>query len=374
MLVERVGLRWKRYLQKRLVIRTGCLACRAQVVRCDPSNQQCQRNSSTDWASNRNQARHPAHNHGDPDFRTTSSLIILSLNKSWSDSLREQESLHFYCVITVKELSGFLNTQFWQRLLPQATHSDTAIKHAVAASGASHEYALRRQASRNSAETNGLLPFSLRQCNKAIHSLLRPNTRLKQGDLMRALTASVLFASFESLTGNKEGAIPHVIHSRRLVEQLKTSQSSPNRSHDFPVVLEACYDSTTQRCLCTVPGLGVSVLLPKDRSRHERRLRQPRQSHMSHASHTSADNESHRVYRSLRSPFWTSCSTHVIFLQIGSYHWITLASLIFALILLFSENQPCDPTRRIITTLLSRSWHITNFKLAASFMKTNQKA
>jgi hypothetical protein len=105
-------------------------------------------------------------------------------------------------MISAPELSGFLDTKFWQQLLPQATYLDPAIRHAVAAIGASHEYALRKQASRFNAETDGLLPFALRQCNKAINYLLRPSYKCSQGDLMRALTACVLFASFESLSGN----------------------------------------------------------------------------------------------------------------------------------------------------------------------------
>jgi hypothetical protein len=159
------------------------------------------------------------------------------MNVSWQGTLREKESLHFYCVISAPELSGFLDTKFWQQLLPQATHWDEGIKHAVAAIGASHEYALRRQASRLNSETDGLLPFALRQCNKAINNLLRPNKKMSQSDLLRALTASVLFASFESLSGNREGAVPHVVHSRRLVEQHKRNFENATKPSDFPVDL-----------------------------------------------------------------------------------------------------------------------------------------
>ena len=52
---------------------------------------------------------------------------------------------------------------------------------------------------------------------------MRPTKNMSQHDMMRALTASILFASFESLSGNTEGATPHVVHSRRLLEQYKSN-------------------------------------------------------------------------------------------------------------------------------------------------------
>ena len=168
---------------------------------------------------------------------------VQSLDITWDGTLREKQSLHFYCVISAPELSGYLDIKFWQRLLPQATQLDQAIKHAVAAIGASHEHQLRKQASRHNSETDGLHPFAIRQCNKAIKDLIRPSTsnKMSQHELMRALTASILFASFESLSGNREGAVPHVVYSRRLLEQYKSNLRDFNGSHrsdSFPVDLD----------------------------------------------------------------------------------------------------------------------------------------
>ena len=222
-----------------LVIRTGCLTCRAQGIKCDPGNSQCQQYSSTKWISNRRvNRRQYTLDRADWDTSSTDRPKIYTMNVSWRGTVREKESLHFFVVISAPELSGFLDTKFWQQLLPQATHRDEGIKHAVAAIGASHEYALRRQASRHNSETDGLVPFALRQCNKAINNLLRPNKKMSQGDLLRALTASVLFASFESLSGNREGAVPHVVHSRRLVEQHNKSFKNSTKPSDFPVDLD----------------------------------------------------------------------------------------------------------------------------------------
>ena len=124
-------------------------------------------------------------------------------------------------------------------LLLQTTHSDHAIKHAVAAIGASHEHQLRKQAARDNADTDGLRLFAIRQCNKAIKDLVKTTKDLDHHDLMRALTASVLFACFESLSGDKEGATPHIVYSRLLLEQQKDYKNriESQQLDDFPVRL-----------------------------------------------------------------------------------------------------------------------------------------
>ena len=164
-----------------------------------------------------------------------------SVSVVWEGTLRERQSLHFFCVITAPELSGYLDGSFWRYLVLQASQHDAAIRHAVAAIGASHEYLLRKQAYRYNAETDALHPFALRQCNKAIKNLVKPTKGMTDTDIMRALTASILFFAFESLNGNRDAAIPHVIHSKRLVEQhARLLRHRPNRRRYkcYPVDIE----------------------------------------------------------------------------------------------------------------------------------------
>ncbi|KAK3701870.1 hypothetical protein LTR37_015181 [Vermiconidia calcicola] len=59
---------------------------------------------------------------------------------------------------------------------------------------------------------------------------------------MRALTAYILFAAFESLSGNRDGAVPHVVHSRKLVEQYRKTdddrRAQPDQLDAFPIGLD----------------------------------------------------------------------------------------------------------------------------------------
>lgn len=123
---------------------------------------------------------------------------------------------------------------FWQEVLLQTTHDDPAIKHAVAAIGAAHEYKLRRQAAKFNLETDGLHAFALRQVNKAIKALVQPAQGTRQG-LLRAVTASILFACFESLSSGREAAVPHVVHATRILKQLKQTKEDKRGKTPYPV-------------------------------------------------------------------------------------------------------------------------------------------
>lgn len=227
--------------EQRLVIRTGCLACRARGVRCDPNNGGCQRSTSTEWRSNRSLVQ-KGQRTDLPDAKSAAaSLRTMRMHLAWEGTSRERQSLHFFSIITAPELSGLLDARFWQLLILQATLADQAIFHAVAAIGAIHEHRHRKQTSQASAETNGLHLFALKQCNKAITKLVSSGKKTARYDSMRTVTASVLFACFESLSGNETGATTHVVHSKRLLRQHDIQRHAGARCkhlESFPVDME----------------------------------------------------------------------------------------------------------------------------------------
>lgn len=157
-----------------------------------------------------------------------------SLTVGWEGTQREQRCLYFFSTISAPELAGYMDFAFWSEVLLQATHDDPAIRHAVAAIGASHEYKLRKQVAKFNLETEGLHAFALRQVNKAIKALVQPAQGTTQG-LLRALTASILFACFESLNNSREAAIPHVVYAGRILKQLKQTAEDENTKRPYPV-------------------------------------------------------------------------------------------------------------------------------------------
>ncbi|KAF2161873.1 hypothetical protein M409DRAFT_58654 [Zasmidium cellare ATCC 36951] len=216
----------ERRMARALVIRTGCLSCRARGVPCDSNNPDCKTYQSANWASNL-----PPKLKGRPSKYIRGPLSIKSISVGWEGTQREQQCLYFFSTISAPELAGYLDFAFWSEVLLQATHDDPAIKHAVAAIGASHEYKLRRQAAKFNLETDGLHAFALRQINKAIKALVQPSQGTSRG-LLRALTASILFACFESLNDSRAAAVPHVVHATRILKQFKqTAEEDGQKNH-----------------------------------------------------------------------------------------------------------------------------------------------
>ncbi|KAF7195168.1 Aspercryptin biosynthesis cluster-specific transcription regulator atnN [Pseudocercospora fuligena] len=216
------------------VIRTGCLHCRSQGVVCDVQNPNCKAHLSTEWESNKTlSTRRTARRSGVADHGSSPAVLI---SFDWQGTYQERQSLHFFSIVSAPELAGYADILFWQESLLQSTFLDDAIKHLVAAIGAAHEYNLRRQASRSNTETDRMGAFALRQCNKSIEHLVRPVKSNDEKALLRNLTAAVLFTCFELTNEDRQAALPHVVHARRLIEQSKIVLAQKRRS-DYPIDL-----------------------------------------------------------------------------------------------------------------------------------------
>lgn len=59
------------------------------------------------------------------------------------DNEQERRALQFFSTKTASEIAGFLPTDFWNRLILQASYTSPAILHAVIALGSAHEIYLR---------------------------------------------------------------------------------------------------------------------------------------------------------------------------------------------------------------------------------------
>ncbi|KAK4959865.1 hypothetical protein LTR10_002753 [Elasticomyces elasticus] len=210
---------------RKVPIRTGCLSCRARGIRCDPTNPTCQRFTSASWTSNRkdhSKSRSLANDASQARSLVSEPGVISKIDVSWEGTHREKQSLYFFSNFTAPELAGWFDRSFWGVSILQAATLDQGIKHLVAAIGAVHESQLRKQVSRNT-NADGLHAFALRQCNKAIKDLVRPPTQASEADMLRTLTASILFACLESMQVERKAAVPHIVSARRLFKQYKVN-------------------------------------------------------------------------------------------------------------------------------------------------------
>lgn len=119
------------------------------------------------------------------------------------------------------DISGYFESPFWTRVIPQECHHEPAIRHAILALSA------LCKASASKIETvdanNKHLDFALVQQSKAISSFRKS---LSEGRPLRtqvrlALMASLLFGSFESFHGNSETASQQISSGLNILGQLE---------------------------------------------------------------------------------------------------------------------------------------------------------
>lgn len=100
-----------------------------------------------------------------------------------------RRSFSFFIRRTSSQLAGFFGSEFWERLVPQAAHHESAIRHAVVAIGSLHE---QKTVGRDSG-----VRFALEQYNLAIRALLAPLSQNKEQGVDICLMTCILFACFE---------------------------------------------------------------------------------------------------------------------------------------------------------------------------------
>jgi len=117
---------------------------------------------------------------------------------------QERRAFQYFFTKTASEIAGFLPSDFWNKLILQASHDDPTIFHAVVALGSAHE--------NYGGESPGHLrrggvtrqQFALQQSNKAIGYLRVPQS----GESV--LLSCILFICLETFQGNHEAALIHL--------------------------------------------------------------------------------------------------------------------------------------------------------------------
>ena len=124
---------------------------------------------------------------------------------------RERRSFHYFRDRTVPDLSGYFQSEFWDRLVLQFCHAEPAIRHALIALGAVHEtFKISEDHAARTGREEWNRRFSLQQYNKAIAKLRKHLLTKGHQSVEVALICCLLFVCFESLLGNHESALCHM--------------------------------------------------------------------------------------------------------------------------------------------------------------------
>lgn len=122
--------------------------------------------------------------------------------------------MHFFGAQASRALSGFFPSEFWNRFLPQLSHRDTTVRHAVAAVGAMYERMIRCNRG-----VEGLDHFALQQYTKALQDFRRQLASSLEDRVDLVLIVCVLFVCLEMLRANNARAMDHVQGGLQILQQ-----------------------------------------------------------------------------------------------------------------------------------------------------------
>lgn len=138
----------------------------------------------------------------------------------------ETERFYFHC-FRAEALRGFAlhavnRGLFWECLMPRVAHHNDAVRHALIALGAAYHLEVHHDSSSSEVDHHRLEIFTIRQYNKAMHSLTKHLVSASQEHVEITLLCALIFTFIESIRHNREHAVLHLDNGLRIIEQLPT--------------------------------------------------------------------------------------------------------------------------------------------------------
>ncbi len=168
--------------------------------------------------------------------RQTPELLSPTLQRPGGFAFDPQEGQYFqvFRTRTASELSGFFDSEFWQRSVLQESHSEASIKHAVVALGALYKTLEKASESPPGSPDDGAFDTAPRHYNFALQQYGKALTRLRESlenketrSERTTLISIVLFTCFQSFTGDHKAAILQIQHGLGLLEERRQDSKQP---------------------------------------------------------------------------------------------------------------------------------------------------
>ncbi|PQE30380.1 putative UPC2 Regulatory involved in control of sterol uptake protein [Rutstroemia sp. NJR-2017a WRK4] len=197
-------------------VRTGCIPCKARRIKCDETKPECYKcqeyGSICAYQPLRSVPRDRSRHH---DLVAIQPHPFHSPSNPHPYSETEARYHRLFHEKLAFDLSGYIDSPFWTRLIPQQCHQEPAIRDAVFALSALYKPAI-------SSPTNTVnlrdehVTFALVKQSRAISSLRKAINKGEPEMRRLALVGSLLFSCFESLQGRWEEAMQWVYNGVRI--------------------------------------------------------------------------------------------------------------------------------------------------------------
>ncbi|KAI9846320.1 MAG: hypothetical protein M1837_004173 [Sclerophora amabilis] len=210
---------FKRSRAKKPKVKTGCITCKIRRVKCDEQKPACERCLSTgrrcDGYATRNGDGKGSDDNSDEVVHQNWPYITAPLSGSAPSVIpaagaQEHHSLQFFLCRTLLELWGQSKPEGWVQTLLQASHSESAVRHAVVALASLHEKIQSADMRTNTDHNIDKDGFALRSYNKSIRHLQKALSTCGPQSTEIALMACVMFICFEVILGNNATAASHL--------------------------------------------------------------------------------------------------------------------------------------------------------------------
>ena len=198
------------------------MVSRARRVKCDEGKPTC---------SNCDRTGRKCDGYGPRPSQQAQGLVPSNPNASLGVTLPgtsiERRHFNYFQHRTASDLAGHFNSGFWSQLVPQVSHCEPAVRHAVLALGSLHETL------NNNGQEFGTRPLSisgretsLQQYDKAVTALrARMGSEDESNILEVALICCALFNSFETLHGNHDQALLHLQNGLKMLQEWKAQRA-----------------------------------------------------------------------------------------------------------------------------------------------------
>jgi hypothetical protein len=159
--------------------------------------------------------------------------LVASPSQNLFDLDNPEEWTYFqrFCNYTVNRLSGLRESDFWSRVVLQATQSEPSIRHAATAIGALDLQVFTRAGDEDVIKFRH--QFAYKEYQKAIVGMRKALSE-KDCDIRTRLIACILFACFEAYHGNCEVALVQIFSGIEMMEEHNKKRKKEDSTSNGP--------------------------------------------------------------------------------------------------------------------------------------------
>jgi hypothetical protein len=180
------------------------------------------------------------HNASDSNERVATStpplqIMAYAIPFQIPGSQKDRQMIHYFCVQGSHDLSGYLSSDFWSRVVLQYSHTEPAVRQALVALSSIHlEFVTPESPDRQQKRGGGHDIETLLQYNRAVGQLRRYLSNTVQPSIQVALVCCALFYCFESTHGDYDRAREHLRSGLVMLETARASGKDDLRSCGSP--------------------------------------------------------------------------------------------------------------------------------------------